>query len=150
MLNISHNFARLLIIIVCLFTTSCVKQISKHGHIPTTKQIDEIRIGKTNKIVAKSLLGAPSFSLETDNITNWYYLAQEKQRWGFMKDKIIASKILKIEIKNNTVTALYDYDLSDYQQIAFTEEVTKTDKVDLNIFEQILENAGRFGNSPDF
>jgi len=132
-----------------LFSLSCVNNISEHGYQFGADDLEKIKL-KQSKIIVKELLGPPTLELNNNDFDHYYYIKYAISKKAFHKSKIARQKIVKITFSENRVSKIEEFSDKMQNNLAFSLDKTKGEKIKQNIFLQILNNFGKFGGQDEF
>lgn len=115
-----------------------------HGNMPEKDEIATIRAGEATRGDVVDTLGAPSTRSPFADGT-WYYVGAEKKQIAFFEPEVVKRRIFRVSFaENDTVAETETLTLEDGRPIDPVDSITPTAGRDLNVFEQLIGNLGRF------
>ncbi|SDF77962.1 Beta-barrel assembly machine subunit BamE [Limimonas halophila] len=130
-----------------LAAAGCEAPKRVHGNMPEKDEIAKIRAGKDTRNDVVDVLGAPSTRAPFANET-WYYIGAEKKQIAFFEPEVVTRRVFKVSFRDdNTVADTKVLTKTDGRAIDPVDDITPTAGRDLNVFEQLIGNLGRFNQS---
>jgi outer membrane protein assembly factor BamE (lipoprotein component of BamABCDE complex) len=129
-----------------LALSACTARTNVVGYVPDDDEIAQIVPGKQSKQDVEKLLGSPSSlaSFKEHNNT-WYYISSRTETFAFLSPETTKRTVLAIDFDDNGIVKnVRHYKLEDGRDIEMVERVTPTRGKELNFFEQMFGNFGRF------
>jgi hypothetical protein len=103
------------------------------------------RVDVDTKTSVASMLGNPTMKPTFDD-ENWYYYSKKTEQWAFFKERDTEMDILAISFDaENYVSGIRRYSVADNQLVNTMGKKTVTHGKDVNFFEELFGNVGRFG-----
>ncbi len=142
MLKFSKNAIILLVIV--LLSSACNGRITKYGYMFELSDVQMVQKGITSKDRVLRLMGSPTLVLDNLEPEKWIYYEQDVKNFLFFKPKTIAREILVLEFdKNQTVSNIEKYDLSNDKTIHFSRHFTEVKSKETGFFAGIFSNIGQ-------
>lgn len=143
----SGRWKRKIALTVCILgagaTVACAPIIRRHGYVPETVALAEIKPGEDTKSSILATYGNPSTRGVFDEDT-WYYITNVHQRLGFFEPRSSARSVTAIRFdEGGSVVEMVDYTLEDGRVVNLVSRETPTRGRELTILEQLLGNVGR-------
>ena len=139
-----------LAIIACLSLpafAACTPSVATHGHTLDEAAIARIEPGRSSRQDVQSLLGSPSSLASFDDDT-WYYVSQRTEKVSFYQESLVGQDVITITFnKQGIVQTINRHDLEQTAAVNPVDRTTPTAGKSPSIFEQIIGNIGRFGDS---
>ncbi len=132
------------IFLLVLFTSSCIsRSITHKGNIFDNNDVDNIRVGLTDKNDILQNFGYPlNISYFDKNI--WIYYSYQMKEILFFKPYISDQKVLVIRFNNDTNVVsdmyLYNIDSNNYEILNTTDTSLQDNQ---NVIQDILSNIGQ-------
>lgn len=132
------------IFLLVLFTSSCIsRSITHKGNIFDNNDVDNIRVGLTDKNDILQNFGYPlNTSYFDKNI--WIYYSYQMKEILFFKPYISDQKVLVIRFNNDTNVVsdmyLYNIDSNNYEILNTTDTSLQDNQ---NVIQDILSNIGQ-------
>lgn len=137
---------KFIMICICLFIQSCVKNTKIKGFSPYKINSEKLIESIYNKDDAIELLGSPSIISDIGG-ESWYYISSKEEYYALSKPKIIEQNIIELSFDKNEIINKKRYDIKDGIEIEFNESYTSTIGSEKTIFRNMLNNLGRFNKS---
>lgn len=121
-----------------------------NGNMPSQERIAQIKTGQTKEEVSY-ILGSPSLVTGL-NDDNWIYMSSTTEKIAFLNAKEVERDILALTFKNDTLTKIEKYDLSDANDISIDKDETKQVEEKVGFFRKYFGGVGEyrmFGNGND-
>jgi outer membrane protein assembly factor BamE (lipoprotein component of BamABCDE complex) len=140
---------RHLVIGVALLATACAPRIATHGNLPDPEKLAEIVPGKISRDEVAEILGSPS-SIAAFNEETWYYISERMETTAFLAPDVTERKIIVIRFdKKGVVSSVENLGLGDGRNVELVDRTTPTAGNEMNIFQQMMGNMGRFNSKTD-
>jgi outer membrane protein assembly factor BamE (lipoprotein component of BamABCDE complex) len=137
--------------VVALFTaagalSACTPVINVHGQVPDPDDLELVEVGQSTRRDVERRLGTPSTSsVFTDNV--WYYFSETTEQVAFFAPDVKERKIIAIVFADDgRVDNIATYTEADGKEVELVARVTPTAGTELNFFQQLFGNIGRFTN----
>ena len=131
------------IILSLVIISACSTVRQQNGAELRQVKLDQINSDSVKGDVY-NLLGSPSTKSVYGEET-WYYITSRTKKQLIRDDKIINQSIVAISFNpNDTVDNIEVYDENSRREFASSDRVTPTAGRQLNVFEQLLGNIGKF------
>lgn len=141
----SHKFLTLLSVAVVSFALQgCFERYQTHGHKVDPDRLTEVQIGQSNMAEVRDILGPPTNSGSFDR-KSMYYIFQFTEHKAFLNPKVLERQIVRVDFDDNEIVK--DIKIVDEQQgkhLELVERETPTSGKNLNVFQQMLGNVGKF------
>lgn len=135
---------RFLIIIFIFAINSCSPSIDKHGFMFEYSDHELLQEGITTKERVLKMMGSPTLVSDFDNQEAWIYFSEDLKRFLFFKPKVVQRKILLLRFKDDTISNLQTFDLSnESKNLKFASEFTVVDSHKIGFFKSIFSNVGQ-------
>jgi outer membrane protein assembly factor BamE (lipoprotein component of BamABCDE complex) len=137
---------KFIIICICLLIQSCVKNTKIKGFSPykiNSEKLIELIHSKNDAI---ELLGSPSI-ISNIGGESWYYISSKEEYYALSNPKIIEQNIVELSFDQDNIISKKRYDIKDGIEIEFNESYTKTIGSEKSIFDNMLNNLGRFNKN---
>lgn len=132
-----------------LAATACSPRIATHGNLPDPERLAEILPGKVSRDEVAEILGSPSSIAAFDQET-WYYISERKETTAFLPPDVTDRKVIVIRFdKKGLVASVDTLGLADGRNVELVDRATPTAGKELNIFQEMLGNMGRFNTKSD-
>ncbi len=132
--------------IIILICGACAPEINNHGNVPNPDFVNNVKVGKSNRIDVNKMLGPPSVAATFDNKT-WYYVGSQASQRAFLNPTLLGRHILIIHFnKKGIVRKIERLSKEDGRAVHIVRRKTPTSGKELTILEQLIGNIGRFGN----
>jgi outer membrane protein assembly factor BamE (lipoprotein component of BamABCDE complex) len=128
---------------ICL--ASCeVKETMNYGYVPDEELLEAVRPGVQTRDQIQRLLGSPS-TIGTFESNYWYYINRTTERVALLEAEALEQNVLVVEFgTDDRVAELYRFTLEDGKVIDPVTRQTPTRGQKINVFQQLLNNIGRF------
>lgn len=131
------------VVIVAIAATACSPIVRRHGYVPESAALSEIKIGEDSRSSVLATYGNPSTTALFEGDT-WYYITNVQERLGFLKPHTSDRSVTAVEFNaGGTVIRTAEYTLEDGRVVDFVSRETPTRGRELSILEQLLGNVGR-------
>ena len=129
--------------------SACTPVIIVHGQAPNPDDLKLVEVGQSTRRDVERRLGTPSTSsVFSDKV--WYYFTETTERIAFFKPKVRERKIIAIVFAlDGRIDNIATYTEADGKPVELVSRVTPTAGNELNFFQQIFGNIGRFSTSND-
>jgi outer membrane protein assembly factor BamE (lipoprotein component of BamABCDE complex) len=120
---------------------SCAPVISQRGYLPDPASEAAIKAGSDTKTSVQSRLGYASItaSFAQGGADNWYYVSATEKQVAFFTPTVLRRQILAVYFdKDNRVTGIRHYGLSDGHVINFEKRETPARGRELTFLQQLL------------
>ena len=127
----------------CLMLSACGLETYHSGDLPPKSRLNVVQPKKQTKEQVLRILGTPSFEIaETNTLV---YMRQVKESQAFLEPKEIERDIYIFSFDaNDKLTKKEHLTLADGQKVAFDETLTDTQKKELSVMKQLIQNFGRY------
>jgi len=137
------NFA-LLTILTGLSAPACSPVIELNGNLPPPEQLEQVKVGSSNRDDVQALLGTPSnvalFGDET-----WHYISSVTERVAFFEPEIKERKVITVVFDQGGIVRVLDTKgLQDGKNIVPVDRETPTAGKEMNMLQQLIGNVGKF------
>lgn len=123
---------------------ACDPKTESRGNIPRESQMQQIMVGQSTMDDVVRVVGTPS-TVGTFDSKTWYYIGHHAEQWAFFDKSILEAQVLAMHFDDNRVLTKIDtYTEEDMRNIAYSSRETPTAGAELNVFQQLLGNFGRF------
>lgn len=134
---------------IALFATvgvlsACTPIVIIHGQAPNPDDLELVEVGQSTRRDVEKRLGTPSTSsVFSDKV--WYYFTETTERIAFFEPKVKERKIIAIVFApDGRVDNIATYTEADGKPVELVSRVTPTAGNELNFFQQLFGNIGRF------
>lgn len=135
---------KFLIIILAFVTSSCISRVDKHGFMFEFSDHELLQEGVTTKERVLKMMGSPTLVSEFDDQESWIYFSEDIKNFLFFKPKVVQRKILLLRFKDDAISTLKTFDLSDESKnLKFVSEFTVVDSHKTGFFKSIFSNVGQ-------
>jgi len=133
----------LFFILILLILSACANNgVTKNGYSVDNKDVNQIKIGVSNKETVINLLDFPT-SIYSLNPNKWVYHSYKTKKIMFFKPQVIEQDVIIISFNNaNIVENLVKYDLNDSLNIKPSNNKTHIDNREKGLVQDILDNIG--------
>ncbi len=130
-------------VIGCLLLTGCGLESYNSGDIPAQNRLKVVQPGKQTKEQVLRILGTPAFEItETNTLV---YMRQVKDSQAFLQPKEVERTIYVFSFDaDNQLTHKKQLTLDNARSIDFDETTTPTQRKELSIVKQLVQNFGRY------
>ncbi len=126
---------------------ACSPKIDTRGYVSYADFKEHVKIGQTGKDELLDAFGSPSSQSSFGDET-WYYVSTRKETTAFLKPEIVKQDVVRIVFDaSGKVAAVESADEADSRQFDLVKRTTPTEGHQLNFFEQIVGNIGRFNKA---
>lgn len=127
--------------------TGCTPRVDTRGNLPNPELVAEIKPGNQSKEEIEEILGSPShislFGQET-----WYYISNRTETTAFFAPELLERQVLVFRFdEQGTVSEVKTLTLENGREVEPIDRETPTAGNKLTIFDQLIGNVGRFGDS---
>lgn len=124
--------------------SACTPVINVHGQTPDPEDLALIEVGQSTRRDVEQRLGTASTrSVFSDNV--WYYYTETTETVAFFTPEVKQRKIIAIVFApDDRVDNIVTYTEADGKQVELVSRVTPTAGNELNFFQQLFGNIGRF------
>ena len=128
-----------------LFLTGCgLLPVNVTGDVPSSERVRIIKPNKHTKADVLRLLGSPAHVTLFEEEA-WVWAETKEQMRAFLPPKEFERQILVISFKpDDTVKRVTRLSLSDAIEVDYDTEETPSYGKDLNVFQEMMGNFGRF------
>ncbi len=135
---------KFLIIILAFVTSSCISRVDKHGFMFEFSDHELLQEGVTTKERVLKMMGSPTLVSEFDDQESWIYFSEDIKNFLFFKPKVVQRKILLLRFKDDAISTLKTFDLSnESKNLKFVSEFTVVDSHKTGFFKSIFSNVGQ-------
>ena len=135
---------KFLIIILAFVTSSCISRVDKHGFMFEFSDHELLQEGVTTKERVLKMMGSPTLVSEFDDQESWIYFSEDIKNFLFFKPKVAQRKILLLRFKDDAISTLKTFDLSnESKNLKFVSEFTVVDSHKTGFFKSIFSNVGQ-------
>jgi outer membrane protein assembly factor BamE (lipoprotein component of BamABCDE complex) len=133
----------LFLILISIFIPSCVnKGITKNGYSIDKNDVEQIKIGVSDKDSVINLLDYPT-ATDASNQNKWIYCSYKTKKIMFFKPKIIEQDVLVISFDNeNFVKNIEKYNLTNSKSVNISNNRTNINSREKGIVSDIMNNIG--------
>lgn len=117
------------------------------GNMPSQERISQIRTGQS-KAEVSYILGSPSLVTGL-NDDNWIYMSSTTEKIAFLNAKEVERDILALTFKDDSLTKIEKFDLSDANDISIDQDETQQVEEKVGFFRKYFGGVGQyrmFGN----
>ena len=120
---------------LCLVLGACSSDLFlvHNGNMPSQERIEEVAY----------ILGSPSLKTGL-NDDNWIYMSSTTKKVAFLNGKEIERDILALTFKDDTLTKIEKFDLSDANDIAIDKDETKQTEENVGFFRKYFGGVGQY------
>lgn len=127
-----------------LFLAACSPTFDNHGYIPSPDVLDQIEIGKDDKLRVAELIGRPS-STGVLNDDGWFYIQTRIRNFAYNQPEVVERNILAVTFdRNERVQNVETLTLADGQVVNLNRRVTELPVRGPNFWQQLLSSIGNF------
>lgn len=142
-----HNLGRLLCglcaIVLLGALAGCAAETTRHGHVFTDAEIQQIQPGMSQDQVVLTL-GTPDTKSTVGDGAYYYISTKTKTPLGFMAPRIVDRRILAVYFdQNRNVTKVAHYGLEDGKVIDFITRKTPSYGSEDGLLKELFRNIGR-------
>lgn len=124
--------------------SACSLPVTQTGDVPADIRINAIKPGKHKKEDVTRLIGSPA-SITLFEKESWIYVESKEKKRAFLPEKEFERKVVVFTFKpDSTVEKVTRYTLADGIDVPYEKDKTKTYGKDLNVWEEMIGNFGRF------
>lgn len=135
-------------VIAPIMLGACTSGQQARGYIFDQQLADAILPGVDNRQSVAATLGMPTIAGSFDE-NKWYYVSTLVNIRPVYWPKAQNHRVLAVSFNDKGVVSdISNYGLSDRREIIPVEDITPTRGRDLNIFQQLFSNIGRFAGGP--
>lgn len=129
---------------LCLVLGACSSDLFliHNGNMPSQERINQIQTGQSKEEVAY-ILGSPSLKTGL-NDDNWIYMSSTTKKVAFLNGKEIERDILALTFKDDTLSKIEKFDLSDANDIAVDKDETKQVEENVGFFRKYFGGVGQY------
>ena len=114
------------------------------GDVPSSDRVQIIKPNKHSKADVLRLSGSPAHTTLFEE-ESWVWVETKEQMRAFLPPKEFERQVLVISFKpDETVKRVMHLSLSDALEVTYDTEETPSYGKDLNVFQEMLGNFGRF------
>ena len=125
----------------------CTPTISKHGHLLSQADLQEIQPGASKEQV-KTALGTPN-TTSTLGGDAYYYISSTREQRAFMKPTVTDRRVVAVYFDQfGTVENVARYGLKDGKVFDFISRETPTHARDLGVIQKIFRGIGTPNTPP--
>ena len=122
----------------------CAARLDTHGFMPNPERIEQVEVGKIDKLGVADVLGSPS-TISTFDSQTWYYIHQKTKNFAFFRPEIVEQSVLVVAFDDqDLVSDLRRYTLEDGLIVDPVSRKTPTAGKELTFIQQLFGNVGRF------
>ncbi len=137
-------FRATLLGVAVISLTACAAIYRNHGHVPSSEELETIKVGVDTRDSVATNIGAPSSS-GVLNEGGYYYVATRVRHFGPRKPQVMSRELVAITFNTSGVVRNVErFGLQDGQVVAFERRVTSSSIEDKTFLRQLLGNLGRF------
>jgi len=127
----------------CLFLSACGLETYHSGDLPPKSRLDVIKTGQQTKEQVLRILGTPAFEISETNTL--VYMRQIKDSQAFLEPKEVERDVYVFSFdSDNQLIKKEHLTLADAKNVPFDETVTDTQKKELSVMKQLIQNFGRY------
>ena len=129
---------------LCLVLGACSSDffLIHNGNMPSQERINQIKTGQSKEEVAY-ILGSPSLKTGL-NDDNWIYMSSTTKKVAFLNGKEIERDILALTFKDDTLSKIEKFDLSDANDMAVDQDETKQVEENVGFFRKYFGGVGQY------
>ena len=118
---------------------ACAPVISQRGYLPDAEQEASIKSGTDTKTTVQSRLGYASTTATFGN-DSWYYISATEKQVAFFNPTVLKRQIVAVYFdKQNKVTGVRQYGLSDGHLINFESRTTPARGRETTFLQELLK-----------
>ena len=123
----------------------CAARImDKHGHVPTDRDLADIRVGVDTRTTVSALIGRPGVTGIVDD-SGWYYVESEFETFLWREPVEVDREVVAISFDPGGIVANVErFGLEDGNVIALSRRVTEDNVRGITFLEQLFRNLGNF------
>lgn len=126
---------------------ACEQTVQVRGNMPLDEDLARINPGMHSRNDVARLLGSPS-AVSTFQDSKWYYIGQKTSDFAFFAPEVLERKVVVVSFDDTgSVAQTETLTLADSQDIDPIDRKTPTEGKELNFFQQIFGNLGRFSGA---
>lgn len=130
-------------VIGCFLLAGCGLETYHSGDIPTKTRLGVIKPHQQTKEQVLRILGTPAFEINETNTL--VYMRQIKDSQAFMRPKEVERDVYIFRFNaENQLTERQHLTLADARDIPFEKDTTQTQKKELSVMKQLVQNFGRY------
>lgn len=128
---------------------ACQGQVSRHGHVFTENEVEQVREGMTKDQVVLTL-GTPDTKSTVGNEAFYYISTTTKRPIGFMEPAITDRTVVAVYFdKSDTVQRVANYGLKDGKVFDFIKRETPAHGNEEGLLKSLFRNIGRPAATPN-
>jgi outer membrane protein assembly factor BamE (lipoprotein component of BamABCDE complex) len=138
-----------LLAVAVLAVAGCSDAVRNHGYAPDAQALAEIAVGVDTRETVSDTLGPPS-SAGVLRDSDFYYVAQSMERFGFREPQVLSRRVVAIRFDEaGVVRDVEQLDLADGEVVAFERRVTDAPTEGVGLLRQLGTNLGRLTPTSD-
>ncbi|MFA7430021.1 MAG: outer membrane protein assembly factor BamE [Rhodospirillaceae bacterium] len=124
---------------------ACSPDVTPRGNMPSPSVLAQVVPGETSRPQVVSLLGTPSSTSLFDGGEVWYYIGARTTQYGVFQTEELERSVIAIQFDDaGRVDQMTSLDKDDGTEVVLVNRTTPTAGNELNVFQQMLGNVGRF------
>jgi outer membrane protein assembly factor BamE (lipoprotein component of BamABCDE complex) len=130
--------------VLLAWTAGCAPTRSVQGFIAAESQIAALTPGTDTQATVLQALGSPT-AVGTFNPNNWYYISRTTDTVMFLEAEVVNQRVVAIAFDDTgKVSTIQRFTLDDATAVELVQRETPTGGRELNVWQQLLGNFGRF------
>jgi len=132
---------------VAVGVSACVPTVTKHGHLLSQSDLQEVQPGASKEQV-KTALGTPNTTSAVGGDA-YYYISSTREQRAFMKPTVVDRRVVAVYFDEfGTVENVARYGLKDGKVFDYITRTTPTHSRDLGVIQKIFRGIGTPGAPP--
>lgn len=129
--------------IIAFLLSSCAKNINKSGYSIDKKDLEQIKVGVSNKESVLNTMDHPT-NTHPNNPNKWVYHSYKTKKLMFFKPKIVEQDVVIISFNNEEIVeSIAKYDQNNYININPNSGKTSiSTKEEKGLVRDIIDNIG--------
>ena len=124
--------------------SACAPVVNTRGNLVDNERLGNLTPGISQKADVQAVLGTPTTTSPFDDNT-WYYIGEITENIAFYEHDVTERRVLAIRFdENGTLRDIGEADETDAQDIETVDAKTPTAGKEVNAFQQIIGNLGKF------
>ena len=137
------------LVCVAYLAGGCRPVIEVHGAEPDSSVVEGFQVGVTTVQEVALELGSP-LAQGTFRPDVWYYMFSRSETIGFLEPKIAYRRIYAFDFsEEGLLENIATYTEADGEDVKFSSRVTPSRGTELNFFQELFGNIGRFVGDDD-
>ena len=135
-----------ILLLFCFVLSACGLENYQSGDLPALKRLESIKKGDSKEKVER-VLGIPNYaSVKDEGTEDLYIYAQTNKSSRIFFNPAVVQQDVDVYVfdKNQKVKRIAHLDMNDMQKVSYESNYTDLGGEKMSVFEQLVENFGKY------